>query len=138
MTGLATEWRATARERAAVAREIEREARDRTLRTFDERRDAHVQFTELLGRWRNSALNHEMQHGSLPDTDYDTFDDVFDALAVVQLYSGNHAYVAAEEAAAALVQWINSSRKENQTRFQELELARNAYVAAVRRDLGIE
>ena len=138
VTGVASEWRASGREKAAVAREIDRESREKTLRTFNERRDAHVAFSELVGRWRNSALNYEMQHGSLPDTDYDTFDEVFDALAVVQLYASMGAHDAAEKAAAALVHWINSPSKENRSRFDALEEARGAYVAAVRKDLDIE
>lgn len=76
--------------------------------------------------------------GDLPETDFDTFDPVYDSLAVVQFYGTTAGVQRAADAADGLVTWLNSGQKTRRATLAAFEQAREAFVQQVRKDLGVD
>jgi hypothetical protein len=130
-----TIWRDWRRDLRDDARQAERDRQERHLRTFFERRDAYVAFTEEMSRWRNGALNRQVMEGSLPELDFDTLDEVFEKASVVQFFGTKAASDLALANAKALAIWLNSEKDEDLKAFDQ---AREDFVTQVRVDLGVD
>lgn len=137
LTLLATTWNEYHREQRSDRREVARLRQADRDRIFEHRRDAYVSFAELLYQWRNSLLNREILEGDLPDTDFDTFDPVFESLASVQLYGSTDGYEAGRAAADRMIDWLNSNKAVRGERLQAFDEAREGFVQQIREDLGV-
>jgi hypothetical protein len=125
------------RELRADRREAERHRQASSDRIFEHRRDAYVAFAELLYQWRSSLLNREILEGDLPDTDFDTFDPVFESLASVQLYGSIRGYQSGLTAAGSMIDWLNSTKASRAERLEAFDEAREDFVQQIRLDLGV-
>jgi hypothetical protein len=137
LTLLATAMNEYRREQRADRREAMRNRQAASDRIFEHRRDAYVAFAELLYQWRNSLLNREITDGDLPDTDFDTFDPVFECLSSVQLYGSADAYDAGFTTAKRMILWLNSTRANRNEELRAFDEARDVFVQQIRRDLGV-
>ena len=149
---LITQRRSDRRERESWVRERERErerwAREDALRTFEQRRDAYIDFYESLREMARTAYNHGMglseppreeDEGELP---FEWNQETYRKLQHCQVYASPEVLAAADEAYNTCWRWGHAARYGNdddgfydrQGAFNSAELV---LYDAIRRDLGL-
>lgn len=108
---------------------------DREARLFEHKQTAYTEFLSKYESFYNSLFEHVEIMNDFPGTDYDTFDGLYSKWVRVSMYGSQETADRAMSLIQALGNWADSPRGE---RSAELESAREQFMRALRRDLGVE
>ena len=127
-----TQWRAD-------QREDHRLDRDDAARSYDHRRDAYMTFltdfmamTDLLWRRENEPFEGDRD----PEPPEDLLAPLFRRIDVIHVFGTGAAFVTATKALETLSRWVFGSA-ERPASWDDVEEARLAFVAQIRRDLRV-
>lgn len=124
-------------------RERERWAREDEARTFEQRRQAYVEFYEALKAMARTAYNHCFGFTDEPELAEGWQSDAFAKLAQLQFYADRSVSHAASEAYSAVWRWGHYGVHDapDDPAFEELEQhfdqAENEMLSLMRRSLSI-
>ncbi|MDA0634085.1 hypothetical protein OUY22_11720 [Nonomuraea sp. MCN248] len=111
--------------------------RETIARSYEHRREAHVQFLKTFnGYWNATAFHTMYSEGPAPsDLDPDQFEALFNALLTVQVFASAESYRAAEKARDQLMAYMQTNGMKH---LDDLQAAFDNYVRAVRKELGVK